>query len=541
MLSQTPPEAPALTSFLLELQQPIPGDHPAGTDVTYEDDFGQIKAEIDLLSTASANEVDFGEVVDKARLILTTKSKDIRVACFLALALARMNGLGGLAEGLTAVHLLMEHFWEDLHPQRMNARRNALQLLPNRLKDWVAGLRPRAEDQAALEQALVPMKALQAFCLEAMGEQAPVLSGMTRALEDALRRAPKATSSPRTSDASAEASADPSTDASTLTSPVRPLSPAAASPAESAAPRSSTEAKRQILRLAAFLREDDPAVPESYLLTRALRWGMLSEEPPHEDGKTLIEPPDAQRRVYLSGLLTRGDLLRLVLEAEQAFQEPSFHFWLDLQRMAATAMEALGDPYQMARDAVAQTAALLIRRVPRLPDLAFKDGTPFADPLTQDWLASQAASLFSDEGVAAKVGEARERSLLEERYGEARTLLGRGDLAGALDVLSSGQAELTPQDQFWRQLYVAELCIKGDKPSVARPVLEALSERITHHALETWDPALALRVWANLHRSYTALASKRPEQKEAFQRCAERVFKQVCRVDPRFALANLKA
>ena len=56
--------------------------------------------------------------------------------------------------------------------------------------------------------------------------------------------------------------------------------------------------------------------------------------------------------------------------------------------VGATPDELLGDGYRQAREAVCQESAFLLHRLAGLRNLAFSDGTPFADPETQRWLDS---------------------------------------------------------------------------------------------------------------------------------------------------------
>jgi len=49
-------------------------------------------------------------------LELLQRSKDLRVAMYLAIALLKTDGLGGLTDGLSLIHGLLERFWDHLHP-----------------------------------------------------------------------------------------------------------------------------------------------------------------------------------------------------------------------------------------------------------------------------------------------------------------------------------------------------------------------------------------------------------------------------------------
>ncbi|ENI5113171.1 ImpA family type VI secretion system protein, partial [Escherichia coli] len=74
---------------------PVTPDNPAGDDAGYDDDFQQMREEVNKLSGADA-----GIVSQLAEKLLTTRTKDIRVATWYIWARLRQDGEKGLADGL---------------------------------------------------------------------------------------------------------------------------------------------------------------------------------------------------------------------------------------------------------------------------------------------------------------------------------------------------------------------------------------------------------------------------------------------------------
>ncbi len=148
------------------MRRPIPGDNPCGKDISYEDDFLAIKAEIDKLGTVGgqidqerASELrqmmdatrgtvrkadrteaekqldqrgsvvkqgagpDYQLIRQTASRVLSEKSKDIRVASYLCFALWQQESFAGLAEGLSAIEILVRDFWDGLLPLQEPPRR----------------------------------------------------------------------------------------------------------------------------------------------------------------------------------------------------------------------------------------------------------------------------------------------------------------------------------------------------------------------------------------------------------------------------------
>ena len=102
----------------------VSAEAPCGEDLSYDNAFLALEG---MLRTQSAGGVVAGveqeaaepnwrEVLDKS-LELLQRSKDLRVAMYLALAALATEGLTGLRDGLALLRGLLERFWEHLYPQ----------------------------------------------------------------------------------------------------------------------------------------------------------------------------------------------------------------------------------------------------------------------------------------------------------------------------------------------------------------------------------------------------------------------------------------
>jgi len=106
-------------SLLLEVSP----DAPCGEDLSYDAAFLALE---DMVRTKSAGgivegaeevieEPNWREVREKS-LELLRRSKDLRVALYLALGLLKTEGLAGLRDGLAVLRRLLERFWDNLYP-----------------------------------------------------------------------------------------------------------------------------------------------------------------------------------------------------------------------------------------------------------------------------------------------------------------------------------------------------------------------------------------------------------------------------------------
>lgn len=83
--------------------QPLSADKPAGYDPGYDDDFQQMREEVNKITGA-----DSDLICRLAEKLLTTVTKDIRVASYYAWARLHRDGESGLADGLELLAGLMQ-------------------------------------------------------------------------------------------------------------------------------------------------------------------------------------------------------------------------------------------------------------------------------------------------------------------------------------------------------------------------------------------------------------------------------------------------
>jgi len=500
---------------------PVSPDAPAGEDLTYDEAYLRVREEVDRMGTVSVHvdhehgvgggggEVDFSEIAREARTLLTGRTRDLLLAAYMTIALSRSRGADGLAEGIETTLVLAQAFGEAVHPVKPLRRRNALQFLSDRLKDWLADQPFDAGDTVGLERAAAASEALQAWATETMGEDAPALSGLRQSIDEALRRATRAARA-------AEAPAP-------VGSPTAAGAPPGAPGDGSLVLASASDARKAVFRICAFLREEDPASGVPYRVARSMAWGGLSVEPPNEGGKTHIEGPDASTRSQLQAVVGGGNSVVVLSAAEQAFV--SRPFWLDLQRVAAQGAAQAG--HEGIVRAINWATAELLDRVPGLSALAFSNGSPFADDATRGWL--QGLVTVTPDTALAPSGE----DPLAEVLDEARALAAKGELDAAVRALQNApEGNAGGRARLRRGLHVARLCVQGGRPAVAAAVLDGLAAEADARSMDEWEPDLALEMWRTVHAAWTAVvgAAVGPAKDDAGRR-AGAAYERVCRLD----------
>lgn len=106
------------------LLQPVAEDSPAGQDLSFSPEFDFIQ-EARRSDDASLDQgewvtdlksADWAAVISQCTELLQTRSKDLRLAAWMAEACTHSNGFQGLADGYRLMAGLCDKFWDDLHP-----------------------------------------------------------------------------------------------------------------------------------------------------------------------------------------------------------------------------------------------------------------------------------------------------------------------------------------------------------------------------------------------------------------------------------------
>jgi type VI secretion system protein ImpA len=287
------------------------------------------------------------------------------------------------------------------------------------------------------------------------------------------------------------------------------------------APRSLDEASAQLAAVARLLRSRAPADPAPYLMLRGYRWGELRRVPGEVDPHLLVAAP-TELRTRLKELLLAERWQELLEAGEEIMAAPYGRGWLDLQRYAVSACDALGGEYEALGHALRGALRALLRDVPRLASLALLDDSPTANADTLRWLRAEAligeaADTEADGPPPLRSNGAHARALAFAKQGETQR-------AVELLVLEAAR-EQSERGRFLRRTEAAQVLVEAGQEQVALPILQELLEQIDTHQLEQWEEGATVALTLSLaHRSLQTAA---PEDS-----ALDSLYLRICRLDP---------
>lgn len=490
---------------------PVSVDSPTGDDPGYDDDFQQMREEVNKLSGANT-----ALVCELAEKLLTTACKDVRVATYYIWARLHTDGEAGLADGLALLAGLIGQFGDALHPQRANSRKLAL--------EWLAGSRvldslslyPEVTkaDFERITGALVLMEDGVASWDETAR---PQFAGLYAALENRLAQSGGLDAViPQNSSTTSSHSPSASSDAPTL----KPVA-------------SGRDLLDQAKLLAKYLRDQPDGWLSGHHLMKSIRLDTLHELPPlAADGRTRLAPPKPENRALLKRLYLQQSWLELLEQADSLFAQGVNHLWLDLQWYIHQALSKAGAPYEGWAEIIKQDLNGMLIRLPGLDSLAFNDGTPFADEVTLNWINQQ---VMASEGWGSEPASSASTAGDDDILQLEPEALAQADSEGveaALNWLQNRPGTRTPRHQWLLRLLMARVAEQYGKNDMALYLLGELDGNATTLTLTHWEPELLFEVKARRLKLLRMKATRAESDKPRLQNEMESLLAGLIAIDP---------
>jgi type VI secretion system protein ImpA len=541
------------------LLTPISRNRPGGESLRYSAIYEKIKEarreEDDLPQGEWEHDRKTADWPLTIRLIcqaLSTKSKDLQLAVWLAEAMLRQEGVSGLCETLDLIRDLIEEFWDGLYPEledndtelravplwwlgTSDTLLAAVMFLPvtrgglNCLQYWesrwvgsaaAADTFEKQEQQRkmivegrlteaqfendfdatsgtfyaslkeTLDRTLASLNQLSFVCDQRFGEVSPSFRQLRTALEH-IRQTVHHLLLKKREKGPAEGQE--------LVATAKPLD-------QIDVPQSSKDAIVRVVTGVEFLRRWDPYDPTPYLLLRTLRWGELRADGAFINPIHLIAPATEVRQSIWRAA-SEGSWRILLEEAESAMAMACGRGWLDLQSYVARACSKLGHLYEPIRIAVITALQALLREYPRLPALIMSDGRPTANQETLRWIQVEVIPYGTSEARTGDIGMPAETPAERpapppDAFDVAAQTVSYGSPQEGIEMLMRRAIEETSgRKRFERKVQVAQLCVGIGIEAVALQLLRAAAAEIELRKLEDWEPPeIVARPLAILYR-----------------------------------------
>ena len=504
------------------LCQPISDSMPCGESLRDDASFDQLQEEIRRLDSLTQESIDWPFVVRLAEEILERKSKDLRVASYLAAAYLETEGAEGFIRGLQVLSTLLARYWEQLHPstKRLSGRISALEWLCRRAVKALDS-RHLKIPEAYAKNACDTFEKFESLCrsLESkglVGELKSQVRSLGENLRDSSRGASISKRAPRGKDTAQEFTVAPRS-ADEVHTWLRKTS------------KSAVLYTKQLL-------EREATDPWVYRVHRLSFWADLRCPDADERKRTAIPgPPVDQTHVYLEARKEEADSTHLA-RLEVAFSK--YPLWLDLSHRIDQTLTCMGAEATSLKQLLRGEVASLLLRQPDLPHLHFRSGVPFASDATKEWLRSLVEATRQPPGrVRRKTpkGLADSDTALQKIVTQCEADVAREGVVHAIERFELARSAL-PRDgvesRFSWGFALARFCCDHGQLEIALAHLEQLLRWIQIHQLEDWEPSLALKVYQLYVNVIERLPKDNSELSGLFASRTKELRLSVCRLSP---------
>lgn len=584
---------PARADILAPLLAPIPGENPSGRSVRDDAIYEKIKDarreddDADQGAWQRARKVaDHAMVLELTSEVLATASKDLQLASWWTESMLKREGVIGLRDGVALMRGLLENYWDTVFPELEDGdpslRAGPLDYIGMKLVDSLRaapcntakhGFRQyetalligtdeetRSDDarraardahaakgEPVIEQILVSVDATpkawyaelsaairettaEVYALDAFGnehflEEAPSFRRLLDALEVVQRSADALLARRRLQ--------EPDDDGSGGAESAGDAGVGAVTATLGAVPTSDADAAARVVVAARYLRRARPTDPVPYALLRALRWQSLTASDPGDEvpsPASLHAPPTAER-ARLKGLMLEQRHEELLDGVEELLGATGGGAWLDAQRWALDAAQALGDDFAPVVQVMRTSLRQLLTTFPGLPQVMLLDETPVANAETLAWLERAGLLRGTPRGTETSALEGMPFTPHRPMLDRARAEMAGGRLdRGVALLMGDVVRERNERARFLRRLELVTVLVDAGRADIAMPIVEQLLERLEAHKLDSWeDGGVVAQVLVLACRALDATDGAKSRRRDLYLR--------ICLLDPIAALA----
>ncbi|WP_424405438.1 type VI secretion system protein TssA [Pasteurella sp. PK-2025] len=440
---------------------------PIQTEVDLEDEPSWIELDGDMVKLGSLEHesLNIVQTQQKALILLSTKSKDVRVIAHLLKTLQHSGKTTELLLGLALLSDYAEVYWEKAPPlQNLKKKRLGQQIL-KRFENMATKFNQSAS-RLEKEEAKVQLERLKC-CWDD--------SSLLDSVETLLKR--YTFSEPVEIESSDELiEKDESPSISNNNEPTTGIAAVAVSKSMIVEPieieHSNEKAWRNtLLKVADYLIDKDLSEPVGYQLRRYAIWNNITAAPMAENNKTQLAAISIDRVAEYKAELENANV-KLWREVEYSLTLAPF--WFEGHYLSAEIANRLG--YIKVANAIKGSLEQFLERLPLLKALTFNDSSPFLPQSCEQWLQQGNPALTRMQDVDNNHYDI-------DAYYEAE------GLEKALARINE-QTHLDMRDKVYAQLQSIRLLDKSGLSSLAKQHYVTLLGALDKMLVKDWEPSL---------------------------------------------------
>jgi len=470
---------------------------PCGNDTKYDNIYLDIENEIDKEnSLIHTNQIDWYKVQQNCEELLITKTKDIKLLCWWAIAKLKLDGLEQSINILNIVNSFLTHFNENLFPNSHKIRYTMFV--------W---LETNFEKMAIKENKLMFNFDEMINLLELLENIQNNISSLTLSKQLFFKNTINLIKEIRQNKISQiQTTKTIHKTQSNNTSIIESIT------TEQEATKALNQIKKLSNELINFLRTKNYADIKAIKLVRTLSWLEIEQLPDTKNNKTLLKAPTNDRIEQIDKLINekKYDLAFDLIETT-LIRSP---FWFDGHKKAFEILKA--ENQTQAIKELKNMLSYFINTHDGILDLEFQDSTPFASEEVKKWLQEskdEVKSTNKKEYLPDELNTLRNNCFNQIKQKNTKE-------AFVMIENSYNQAQNHEQKFIYRLLH-AELSIEASLPQLALAIIEELYDDIKKFNLEKWKPDLASKVYYLLLKSFNRTQITKEKFDDAYYRLSK--------------------
>ncbi|MCY9803277.1 type VI secretion system protein TssA [Vibrio scophthalmi] len=452
-----------IADYRQSISQPIKGDSPVGERLSDDPLFDFVEDQMMKVGSLSHASVQWPEVEQTTVILLSEKSKDLKLLLILLQCLHNKVTPSRFVVSLQLLTDFMFLYWEECFPAPGPKGRVARGKFFSQIVQRFTLVIDKLDfDQFTKQERNTLKEALESWHLSV--KNADLMSDSVTSLATKITSALTRTVERERIE---------------QTAPEKEVSAPIASSQKAVSMDSSSDkaTKQSLLKVADVLSEQEFGIALAIRVRRYAVWSSIASLPEHDaNGETQLRGMMQERVKEYHDQLRAPDL-ELWRKVEQSLTMAPF--WFEGQLMSYDIAKSLGQSAWC--DAILSESAQFVSRMPDLLSLKFKGGEPFVSDKVKEWLLSHQ----NVSGQQATVGN------WEEKEQEAMTLAKDAGIAVALSMLNDGLiAAREPRDKFYWRLLSTNLLNANNLDAMAKEQYQTLYSQVATMSVNEWEPSL---------------------------------------------------